>query len=210
MGDLIDDLLAFSRTGRMEPHHRRIDMRRLVEEVRQELAPALAGRNVTWSIGDLPDADADPALLRVVWTNLLDNAIKYTGSRAEARIEVGCTDVLRQEDVTRHASCEKDEDGRIHASDEPEQPHDERRTTHDAARMTAFLVRDNGVGFDPAYTDKLFGVFQRLHSDEEFPGTGIGLATVRRIVHRHGGHVWAEGAPDRGATFYFTLPANSE
>jgi light-regulated signal transduction histidine kinase (bacteriophytochrome) len=111
-------------------------------------------------------ARGDPRLLRIALANLLDNAWKYTGKSAAARIEFGC---CREGDA-----C-------------------------------VYYVKDNGVGFDPAYAGKLFGAFQRLHSEAEYPGTGIGLATLQRIVHRHGGRVWAEGEPNRGARFCFTL-----
>ena len=170
MGQMIDDLLNFSRTGRAEVRSRRVELDELVREARQTLEPEVEGRSILWEIGPLPAVEADPALLRRVWVNLLSNAIKFTASRSEARIEIG---------MTRDGECEEDE--------------------------VAIFVRDNGVGFDPQYTHKLFSVFQRLHRDDEFEGTGIGLATVRRIIHRHGGRVWAEGEPDRGATFYFTL-----
>ena len=169
MGQLIEDLLAFSRTGRAELRLQRVSLNALVHEVQRELAPALEGRRVTWDIGDLSTVSGDPNLLRLVWVNLLSNAVKYTRPRPEARIQVGARAV---------------DDGRI-----------------------VVFVRDNGVGFDPQYANKLFGVFQRLHRDEEFEGTGIGLATVRRIIHRHGGEIWAEGTPDQGATFTFSLRA---
>ncbi len=167
MSRLIDDLLALSRTGRTALEPVRVELGELVREVRQDMAPALQDRQVTWSIGALPAVQADRGLLRIVLVNLLSNAIKYTTPRADAQIEIG-------------AAAENGE--------------------------VVVHVRDNGVGFDMQYIDKLFGVFQRLHSDEEFEGTGIGLATVRRIVSRHGGRVWAEGVVDRGATISFSLP----
>jgi light-regulated signal transduction histidine kinase (bacteriophytochrome) len=170
MGQLIDDLLALSRTGRIEMRVQRVDLNRLVREAQQELSPMMKERLITWKIGELPAVEGDPTLLRQVWVNLLSNAIKYTASRPEALIEIG---------VMQHDGSEKD--------------------------RVAIFVRDNGVGFDPRYGDKLFGVFQRLHREEDFEGTGIGLAIVRRIVHRHNGRVWAEGELDGGATFYFTL-----
>jgi signal transduction histidine kinase len=169
MGDLIDDLLQFSRTGRAELQITEVDMSELLREAMQPLAPICAGRDIAWSIDTLPSVRGDAALLRQVWANLLDNAIKYTRDRSPARIEV----------------CTHDGDG----------------LTEDV-----FVVRDNGVGFDMQYAHKLFGVFQRLHSSAEFEGTGIGLANVQRIVHRHGGRVWAEGELDKGASFYFALP----
>ena len=168
MGRLIDDLLAFSRTGRADLQMQEVALDDLVRETQRELA-ARDHRRITWQLMPLPAVRGDPALLRLVWTNLLSNAVKYTAPRPEAQIEIGAT---------------PGENGEV-----------------------VCFVRDNGVGFDARYTDKLFGVFQRLHRDDEFEGTGIGLATVRRIVHRHGGRVWAEGEVDRGATFYLSLKA---
>ena len=171
MGRLIDDLLAFSRTGRAAMTLREVDSNKTIQAVIDELSPLTKDRRIVWDIADLPPAVADHNLLRQVWSNLIGNAIKYTANRDEARIEIGAT---HKKDGT-----------------EPEK--------------TVFFVRDNGAGFDPQYTHKLFGVFQRLHRDVEFEGTGIGLATVQRIILRHGGKVWAEGKVNEGATFYFTL-----
>jgi signal transduction histidine kinase len=164
MGQLIDDLLAFSRLGRQEPQRRPLDMTALAREVAGELNGAGLARV---EIAALPAASADAALLRQVWVNLVGNALKYSGKRPDARIEIG---------------------GR------------------EAEGEYAYWVRDNGVGFDPRYADKLFGVFQRLHRAEEFPGTGVGLAIVQRVVTRHGGRVWAESVLGEGACFYFSLP----
>jgi light-regulated signal transduction histidine kinase (bacteriophytochrome) len=172
MGDLIDDLLALSRTGRAELRAQDVDLTRLVSEVSAECAQDAKGRCVVWKLGELPRVTGDPALLRVVFVNLLSNAVKFTARREEAVIEVA-------------GAAGKDGEVIIH-------------------------VRDNGAGFDSRYADKLFGVFQRLHRDDEFEGTGIGLATVQRIVHRHGGRVWAEGEVDRGATFYLALKGAAE
>ena len=168
MATLIDDLLAFSRMGRANVSKRRVELSQLVREARDEVSADVNGRRIAWEIHDLPPVDADPALLRPVLVNLLSNAVKYTGTRNEARIEVG---------------------------------------TESRAGELVVFVRDNGVGFDMAYAHKLFGVFQRLHRADEFSGTGIGLANVRRIIQRHGGRTWAEGALDAGATFYFSLPS---
>jgi two-component system, LuxR family, sensor kinase FixL len=167
MGNLIDDLLEFSRLGRTALRTSRIDMRELVEETLEDLRQDLAGRRVETKISALPPAFGDRALLKQVLLNLVGNAIKYSHPREVAEIEIGGSA---------------------------------------AASEATYWVKDNGVGFDMAYAGKLFGVFQRLHSAEEFKGTGVGLALVQRVIHRHEGRIWAESAVDRGATFYFTLP----
>jgi PAS domain S-box-containing protein len=195
MGQLIDDLLAFSRTGRAEMRMGPVDSNALVKTVQKELAPECKHRDITWQIGALPTIEGDSNLLRVVWLNLLSNAIKYTAPRPHAHIEIGVT---TSQDVdagdSRVAETAADR-AAIGAND----------GDNLKLKEVVFFVRDNGVGFDPQYKHKLFGVFQRLHRTEEFEGLGIGLATVRRIIHRHGGRVWAEGQLDHGATFYFTL-----
>jgi len=167
MGKLIDELLAFSRTGRQELKSRRVDLNLLVKQSQQELVPPIEGRNIEWKISKLPPVDGDPVLLGLVMTNLMSNAIKYTRNRENAAIEIGALD--------------------------------------DSAKQATIFVRDNGAGFDMQYADKLFGVFQRLHRENEFEGIGIGLATVQKIVNRHGGRIWAEAEPDKGATFYFMV-----
>jgi light-regulated signal transduction histidine kinase (bacteriophytochrome) len=167
MGLLIDDLLKFSRLSRKDLETRGVDMNSLVHNVVEDLS---RGRETVppIAIGDLPPAEGDLDLLRQVWTNLVDNAIKYSAKRGVPRVEISG------------------------ASD---------------GREVTYTVRDNGVGFDMAYADKLFGVFQRLHRQDEFEGTGVGLAIVQRVIHRHGGRIWAEAIPDQGATFHFTLRA---
>jgi len=167
MGQLIDDLLLFSRMGRAQLQKGNVSLKQLAEEVRESLKHDTQGRDIAWKIAGLPDLCGDRAMLRQVFANLLGNAVKYTRTRQKAEIEVGC---------------------------------------QEGAGETVIFVRDNGVGFDMQYADKLFGVFQRLHGAGEFEGTGIGLANVRRIILRHGGRTWAEGAVDQGATFYFSLP----
>lgn len=168
-GVLIDDLLSFARMGRAEMHLDVMHPTEVVAEIAEEFRAQTDERGITWGIADLPPVHADPSMLRLVWRNLLANAVKYTGPVASPRIEVGYTRDKKE---------------------------------------TVFFVRDNGVGFEMEYAGKLFGVFQRLHRAEEFPGTGIGLANVRRIVRRHGGRTWAQGAPGKGATFFFSLPLN--
>lgn len=166
-GILVDNLLSFSQIGRASLVIRQVNMSQLVAAVRRELEFEVKDRRVEWRIGELPQVEGDAMMLRLVWQNLISNAIKYTRSRELAVVEV----------------------------------EGDRRE-----RETVFLVRDNGVGFDPEYAHKLFGVFQRLHRMEDFEGTGIGLANVRRITARHGGRTWAEGAVNEGATFFFALP----
>jgi K+-sensing histidine kinase KdpD len=167
MGNLIDDLLAFSRIGRTETKNTLVSLDQLVKEAVAEIGQDTGGRDIVWKIHPLPVSYGDRSMLKLVIGNLLANAVKFTRMRAPAEIEIGCAD----------------------GEDEVE-----------------VFVRDNGAGFEMQYVDKLFGVFQRLHLPEEFEGTGIGLATVRRIIHRHGGNVRAEGGVDRGAIFYFSLP----
>jgi PAS domain S-box-containing protein len=172
MGDLIDDLLAFSRVGRSEMQKNDVNLDELVRQTLSEFQVGTNGREITWDVSPLPTVRADRSMLRQVLVNLISNAVKFTGKRTRAEIGVGCASTETKEFV--------------------------------------IFVRDNGVGFDPKYTEKLFGVFQRLHSSDEFEGTGIGLANVQRIIHRHGGRVWAEGAVDKGATFYFSIPKQTE
>lgn len=166
MGELIDDLLAFSRLGRAELHPAPVDMASLASSTFLELTVPPERERIDFRLEPLPPATGDPALLRQVWANLLANAVKFSAKKERPSIEIRGA---QQGDAV------------------------------------VYSIRDNGAGFDMRYVDKLFGVFQRLHNAREFEGTGVGLAIVQRIVHRHGGRVWAEGAPGAGATFYFTL-----
>ena len=151
MGQLIDDLLTFSRLGRIELTKRPVAPTDLVRQVLEDLHAERAGRQVEIMLGELPLCWAEPSLLKQVFVNLLTNAFKYSRQREVAYIEVGCRE--------NNGEC-------------------------------VYFVKDNGVGFDMQYANKLFRVFQRLHSAEEYEGTGVGLAIVQRIVHRHGGCVW--------------------
>src|ERR1035437_9329536 len=171
MGQLIDDLLAFSRMSRQQVELAQIDMTALAQAVFDEQAAQAPGRQLRFKVQPLPPALGDRALLRQVLANLISNAIKYTRSRAVAEIEIGG----------------RTEDG-----------------------QSLYYVKDNGVGFDMRYAGKLFGVFQRLHTEAEFEGNGVGLALVQRVIHRHGGRVWAEGKLNEGSTFYFTLPIRKD
>jgi signal transduction histidine kinase len=166
MGRLIDDLLAFSRLGRKPLANTLIDMKRLVEEVLEELeTPDPKSRELV--VGKLPPVQGDAVLVKQVWANLLANAVKFSGKRERPRIQVS-----------------GEENG----------------------AEIVYCVKDNGAGFDMRYYDKLFGVFQRLHGAAEFPGTGVGLAIVQRVINRHGGRAWAEGKVNEGAAFYFSMP----
>jgi PAS domain S-box-containing protein len=167
MGQLIDDLLVFSRLGRQEISISDVDIEKLARNVFKELKPTVSEREIQFEIKELPSAPGDQSTIRQVFANLLSNAVKFTRPRETTKIEMG-------------GRCEGNEN--------------------------VYYVKDNGVGFDMQYVNKLFGVFQRLHSAEEFEGTGVGLAIVQRIIHRHGGRVWAEGKVNDGAIFYFTLP----
>lgn len=166
MAHLIDDMLKLSQVTRSSMHHETVNLSELAQRIAAELQQCQPERQIEFVIAEGLTVNGDEQLLEVVLENLLENAWKFTGKHARARIEFGCIEA----------------DGKA-----------------------AYFVRDDGVGFDMAYVDKLFGAFQRLHSPTEFEGTGIGLATVQRIIHRHGGEVWGEGAVERGATFHFTL-----
>jgi PAS domain S-box-containing protein len=170
MGQLIDDLLSFSRMGRTELTIRTVDIGKLADEVLAGFSEEIGEKNIIVTRGCLPLVQGDEAMLRVVLTNLISNAVKFTSRTENRKIDIGC-DSQNGESICH--------------------------------------VKDNGAGFDMRYVDKLFGVFQRLHSEKDFEGTGIGLATVKRIVQHHGGRVWAEGDVDRGARFYFSLPAGN-
>jgi light-regulated signal transduction histidine kinase (bacteriophytochrome) len=188
MGELIDDLLTFSRVGRSEMQKTEVNLDDLVRGALDDFQAETRERNIAWEIHPLPAVWADRALLRLVLVNLISNAVKFTGTRAQAKIEIGQAGPLPS------------------AGDAPT------AASGDTAgnSETVIFIRDNGAGFDPRYAHKLFGVFQRLHSAVEFEGTGIGLANVQRIIHRHGGRVWAEGVVDGGATFYFSIPKQTE
>jgi signal transduction histidine kinase len=166
MGRLVDDLLNLSRVGKKELACQQVELRPLIQDIVKELNEEAPQRRINWKIDALPSVECDAGLMKLAFTNLLANSVKYTRGREEARIEVG----------------------QMADNSEP-----------------VFFVRDNGVGFNMKYVSKLFGVFQRLHRSEEFEGTGVGLATVARVVHKHGGRVWAEGKIGEGATFYLTL-----
>lgn len=166
MGELIDDMLNLSRVTRSEMRPATVNLSSLAQIVAARLKKSEPQRQVEFVIAEGLFAKGDERLLRVALDNLLGNAWKFTGKRANAKIEFG---------------------------------------TGQADGRQVYYVRDNGAGFDMAYSDKLFGVFRRLHRVSDFPGTGVGLATVQRVIHRHGGRIWAEGAVQKGATFYFTL-----
>ncbi len=171
MGGLIDDLLKLSRVSRAEIERQPLDLSHIASVVVDELRTADPKRKVDIEIAPNLKGYGDPKLMRVALENLLNNAWKYTGKCAEAKIQLG---------------------------------------SHNVNGDTGLVIRDNGAGFDMEYAGKLFGAFQRLHDARDFPGTGVGLATVQRIIRRHGGQIWAEAEIDKGATFYITLPSGKE
>ena len=168
-GKMIDDLIEFSSTGRFEMLYSTIDMNRLVQEVKQQRILQTHDRTIIWDVESLPQINGDRTLIRIVWQNLIENAVKYTSYKEIAEINIG--------------------------------------SSSDLSEIT-FFIQDNGVGFDTRYVERIFGIFQRLHTNEEFEGTGIGLANVQRIIHRHGGRIWVESTVNKGTTFYFSLPIN--
>jgi len=174
MGQLIDDLLSFSRIGKTVMESRKVDLNLLIKQVIETFEPEMVGRNIKWDIGKLPDVKGDTEMLKIVMSNLISNALKFTSLKTSARIEIG-------------------------SKPDPEN-----------TNQVVFYIKDNGAGFDMQYREKLFGVFQRLHSQKDFRGTGIGLANVKRVIQRHGGKVWAEGVLEEGAVFYFTLSKYEE
>lgn len=172
MGVLIDELLAFSKTAAAEIQKAPVSLQAVVAGVIADSKEETLSRHVEWKLGPLPKADCDAGMIKIVLSNLIGNALKFTRAREQPVIEIGALS---------------------------ERPHE-----------VVVFVRDNGAGFDMKFVDKLFGVFQRLHPLADFDGTGIGLAHVRRIIAKHGGRTWAEGAVDKGATFYFSLPVKTE
>jgi PAS domain S-box-containing protein len=171
MGVLIDDLLKFSRIGKSSMTSLLIDMKIIAMTVFDEMNPKIDNRVIKLNISKLIKAHADPALIKLVWINLISNAIKYSSTKEISEISIGSRII---------------------------------------GDMIVYNIKDNGVGFDMQYKHKLFGVFQRLHNEKDFEGNGVGLAIVQRIINKHGGKVWAEGEVDKGATFYFSLPASGE
>jgi PAS domain S-box-containing protein len=169
MGQLIDDLLTFSKMARLETIYESIDMNHLVQRCLEDLTNEQSGHALT--VATLPACSGDIAMLRQVWFNLLGNAIKYSSKKEKPQIEIGAID-----------------DPNFHV----------------------YFIADNGVGFDMKYANKLFGVFQRLHRQDEFEGTGLGLALVKRIISKHGGDIWTEASPNQGATFYFKVPKKNQ
>jgi signal transduction histidine kinase len=165
--DMIRGLLTFSRLGREELKRSSVDVRDLVSEVVAELTAGQEQTKARIDVGPLPPAHADAAMLRVVFSNLVSNALKFSRNGSSPRVQIGASEANGQ---------------------------------------VVYHVKDNGVGFDPQLAHKLFSVFERLHPKEEFGGSGVGLATAARIVRRHGGRIWADGAPGEGASFYFVLP----
>lgn len=178
MAEFIDSMLKLSRATRPSFGVVPLDLAPIIRTIAQDLTRAAPDRKVEWKLPEKLAVSCEPRLMETAVRNLMENAWKFTGTRANTQIEIGLTK--------------------------------SRPPTQTTCEGLAFYIRDNGVGFDMAYADRLFGAFQRLHSADAFPGAGIGLATVKRIVNRHGGQAWAESKPDEGATFYVWLPDNPE
>lgn len=166
MGELIDDLLTFSRMGRTTMSFSEIDMKNMANAIYHEVTDVEERKRIDFSIGDLPRVEGDTTMMRQVWVNLISNAVKFSAKRERTVISVSCD--TKEEELI-------------------------------------YTIKDNGAGFNMKYKDKLFGVFQRLHGDKEFEGTGVGLALVQRIIQRHGGEIWAQSELDKGAVFFFSL-----
>ena len=182
MKELIDALLRLSRVSRAAMHRGGVNLTALARTIAHNLQQQAPQRAVAWMIGEGLQAEGDPALLQIALENLLGNAWKFTARQSPARIEFDVGALPAGEQEAGAAS---------------------------AAGQRLFVVRDNGVGFDPQQAGRLFRAFERLHGQDEFPGTGVGLATVQRIIERHGGRIWATGQPGQGAAFYFTLPVGA-
>jgi light-regulated signal transduction histidine kinase (bacteriophytochrome) len=175
MGQLVDDFLTFLRIARRPMNKRLTDMTNMIARVWEQLRPQRAGREIAFHIGAMLPAQVNPELIEEVWMQFITNALKFTRPRAQVSIEIGNIHFPGP-------------DGNKTASENP-----------------VYFIRDNGIGFDMRFADKLFSIFQRLNRQEDFEGTGIGLAIAQRIIHKHGGRIWAEAEVDKGATFYFTL-----
>jgi signal transduction histidine kinase len=169
MNVLIDDLLNFSKLGRINIVKSRVNMHEVVQSVVEEINKSIQHKASVQIMGQLLSSLCDNSLIRQVWYNLISNAIKYSSKREISMIEI---------------------------------------SSHSTGDEIVYSVKDNGVGFNMDYVNKLFGFFQRLHKASDFEGTGVGLAIVKQIIQRHGGRVWAEGVENQGATFYFSLPDN--
>jgi signal transduction histidine kinase len=193
MGRLIEDLLNLSRVSRQDMERKEVDMSNIASALIRELRGCHAGRSVEACVRDGITAFADPRLMEVALSNLLGNAWKFTSKMENARIEFGAVDC-----GLRNADCGV-------KSETKEAAGSIKSAIRNPKSEIVYFVRDNGAGFDPKYAEKMFRPFQRLHSEQEFEGTGIGLAIVERIIRRHGGRVWAEGEAGKGATVYFTL-----
>ncbi|MES1215967.1 MAG: ATP-binding protein [Bacteroidota bacterium] len=168
MGQLIDDLIAFSQMGKADAMHDSIDMKQMAESVTSEILQHEKDHKYEFIINPLPSSHGNPGMIKQVWANLVGNAVKYSSKKSDPRIEIGYKE--------------------------------------NGSAKNIYYVKDNGVGFDMQYSHKLFGVFQRLHNQDAFEGTGVGLALVKRIIDKHDGEVWAESTNGQGATFYFSLP----